>query len=234
VATVGGCGGAGASVLATSLAAAAALRERRVLLADLDPWGGGLDLLLGAADVPGLRWPELGRARGRISGGTLRDALPRIDGLSLLTWDAGESGSVPAEAAASVASGAVHGFELVVADLPRGGGGVASAWLPSLDLVLVVVPADLRAVAAAARVVAELDPLVPDLRAVVRGGGPRSCPPEYVADSLGVPLFSELRSEPGLQAALARGEPPGLRPRGPLARCSSRVLAAVDQLQRVA
>jgi secretion/DNA translocation related CpaE-like protein len=232
VATVGGCGGAGASVLATAVAANAAVKGRRTLLADLDPWGGGLDLLLGAGDIPGLRWPELGRARGRVSGAMLREALPRIDGLSLLGWDGGPVGTIAAEAAASVAAGATRGFDLVVADLPRGGGSVASAWLGLVDLVLVVVPADVRAVAAASRVVAELDPVVTDLRAVVRRVGGRSASPEYVADSLGLPLFAELRPEPGLEAALARGEPPGLRERGPLARCSARVLDAVDRLER--
>ncbi len=232
VAVVGGCGGAGASVLSVAVAVAAAVRGQRVLLADLDPWGGGIDLLVGAHDVPGLRWPELSRARGRVSGGMLREALPRVDGLSLLSWDRQQSGSVPPEAAASVAAGAVRGFDLVVADLPRGGSAVASAWLRLVDLVLVVLPADDRAVAAASRVVADLDQSVSDLRAVVRGPTTRSMPAEAVADLLGLPLFAELRPETGLPAALARREAPGLRPRGPLARCAARVLEAVERLER--
>ena len=48
---------------------------------------GGADLLLGAETVPGLRWPQLARARGRLGGGMLREALPRLDGLSVLSWD---------------------------------------------------------------------------------------------------------------------------------------------------
>jgi hypothetical protein len=128
----------------------------------------------------------------------------------------------------------VRGFDLVVADLPRGCSSVASAWLRLVDLVLVVVPADARAVAAASRVVADLDRSVQDKRAVVRGPTARSRPAELVADTLGLPLFAELRPEPGLQAALARTEPPGLRRRGPLARCAARVLDAVDRLERAA
>src|SRR5882757_4399792 len=51
VAVIGGCGGAGASVFAVALAHAAA----DPLLVDLDPWGGGIDLLVGGEGAPGLR-----------------------------------------------------------------------------------------------------------------------------------------------------------------------------------
>ena len=44
IAVIGGRGGAGASVFATALAHSAT----EALLVDLDPWGGGIDLLLGA------------------------------------------------------------------------------------------------------------------------------------------------------------------------------------------
>jgi hypothetical protein len=47
-------------------------------------------------------------------------------------------------------------------------------------------------------------------------------------------LFAELRAEPGLAAALDRGEPPGVRPRGPLARCAVRVLDALPRAETAA
>ncbi len=64
VAVVGGRGGAGASVLATALALTAARRDLEVTLLDLDPLGGGLDLLLGAEAAPGLRWGDLRHVTG--------------------------------------------------------------------------------------------------------------------------------------------------------------------------
>jgi secretion/DNA translocation related CpaE-like protein len=223
VAVVGGSGGSGASVLATALAVGAA-RRGGTLLVDLDPLGGGLDLLLGAEDSAGLRWSELAGARGRLGGGMLRDALPQLDGLSLLSWGREEPAPVPADAAAAIADAALRGFDLVVLDLPRSAELMPPEWLRLVSIGLVVVPANVRSVSSAARVLAWLDPAVADLRAVVRGTAGGGLPAEVVADSLGLPLLGELKPEPGLAAAIERGEPPGLRPRGPLARLAARLL----------
>nr|BFE85486.1 hypothetical protein GCM10020093_080870 [Planobispora longispora] len=64
VCVVGGRGGAGASVLAASLALTASRRELRTLLVDADPLGGGIDLLLGQeeAEEPAGRIWSRGRA----------------------------------------------------------------------------------------------------------------------------------------------------------------------------
>ena len=60
VAVMAGRGGAGASLFATALAQTAS----DALLIDADPWGGGIDLVLGSESEPGLRWPDLAlRAR---------------------------------------------------------------------------------------------------------------------------------------------------------------------------
>jgi secretion/DNA translocation related CpaE-like protein len=231
VGVVGGCGGAGGSVLASGIAVTAALGGRRTLLTDLDPLGGGLDVLLGAEQVAGLRWPDLASARGRLSGGMLREALPRIDGLSLLSWDRADPIDVPGTASAAVAAGAARGFDVVVLDLTRHLSTVAPEWLRMVDLGLVVLPAGLRALAGATRVVPVLSRSVADLQVVVRGPTSGQVPSEALAEALGIPLLGELRAEPGLAAVLERGEPPGLRPRGPLARLSGRILDALPRPQ---
>jgi secretion/DNA translocation related CpaE-like protein len=164
----------------------------------------------------------------------LREALPRIDDLSVLSWDRGRPTQLPPEAAAAVATGAVRGYDLVVADLPRALDPATSAWLRLVDIVLLVVPAAIRAVAAAGRVLDRFEPVAPDIRLVVRGPAPPSLPAELVAETIGRPLFAELRPEAGLRSAIERAEAPGLRPRGPLARCAARVLDAVDRLERAA
>jgi secretion/DNA translocation related CpaE-like protein len=231
VGVVGGCGGAGGSVLATGIAVTAALGGRRTLLTDLDPLGGGLDVLLGAEQVAGLRWPDLASARGRLSGSMLREALPRIDGLSLLSWDRADPIDIPGTASAAVAAGAARGFDLVILDLTRHLSAVAPEWLRMVDLGLVVLPAGLRALAGATRVVPVLSRSVADLQVVVRGPTSGQVPAEVLAEALGLPLLGELRAEPGLATMLERGEPPGLRPRGPLARLSGRILDALPRPQ---
>ena len=77
VAVVSGRGGAGGSTLAAALALAGTRRGLRSTLVDLDPAGGGIDLLFGLETEPGPRWSELAQWRdGRLCGRSLRDALP--------------------------------------------------------------------------------------------------------------------------------------------------------------
>jgi hypothetical protein len=73
-------------------------------------------------------------------------------------------------------------------------------------------------------VAALVGPLTADLRVVVRGPAPSGLPAEVVAEALGLPLAAEARAEPGLAAALERGDPPSARGRGPLARLSGQLL----------
>jgi secretion/DNA translocation related CpaE-like protein len=84
VAVGGSCGGAGASTLAAALALAAGRSGAEALLVDADPWGGGLDLVLGAERAEGMRWPELSELRGRVAGDALMAALPEVGGVCLL------------------------------------------------------------------------------------------------------------------------------------------------------
>ncbi|MCU1603480.1 MAG: helicase/secretion neighborhood CpaE-like protein, partial [Frankiales bacterium] len=85
VAVLGGRGGAGATTLAVALAQAGARRDLRTLLVDGDPLGGGVDLVLGAEDAGGLRWPDLTTARGRLPAAAVTDALPQHDGIAVLS-----------------------------------------------------------------------------------------------------------------------------------------------------
>jgi secretion/DNA translocation related CpaE-like protein len=217
VAVIGGRGGAGASVLACALALTAARAGHRPALVDADPFGAGLDLMLAAEQVPGLRWPDLAQARGRVDGAGVLAGLPAVDGIAVLAWGPAPAPEPRVGTVASVLDALVRQASLVVVDLPRAGG---PGWEPALDracLGLLVVPAEVGATAAAARVCARIQTRLPDLRLVVRGPAPTGLPAEAVAEALDLPLAGRIRAEPGLAAGLDRGEPPLLRPRGPLA-----------------
>ncbi len=224
VCVVGGRGGAGASTLAAALAVTAVRRGLATVLVDADPLGGGLDLVVGGEDLEGVRWPDLAGARGRVATAALDDALPRIDGLSLLSWDRGDVLAVPPEAMAAAVTAARRGRHLMVVDLPRRPDPAAEVALAAARTTYLLVPAEVRATAAAARVAALVGPLTADLRVVVRGPAPSGLPAEVVAEVLGLPLAAEARAEPGLAAALERGDPPSLRGRGPRARLSGQLL----------
>lgn len=225
VAVIGGRGGAGATTLASALAVTAARQRRRTLLVDADPLGGGIDLVFGGESDAGVRWPDLGATRGRVPGSALAGALPRMHDLSVLSWDRGDVLRLPPAAMETVLEAGRRSFELVVADLPRTLDEASRIVLSLSAVVLLVVPAEVRAAAAATRVATQLAPICTDLRLVVREPSPSGLSAEEVARALGLPLAGFLRAEPGLELGLERGEPPATHRRSPLAALCEAVLA---------
>lgn len=225
---IGGSGGAGASVLAAGLALTAARELRRpTLLVDLDPFGGGLDLTLGGEEVGGLRWPELGATTGRVSATSLREALPTVGGVTVLSTAREQPDDIAEESVRAVLAAARRAGELAIADLPRALTPAARAVLGVADRVLLVVPARVRAAAAAASTAAALSGWTDRTEVVVRYSARSTLDAETMSRSLGLPIAGTLRSEPGLVALLDRGEPPIRRGRGPLAALCRQLLAEV-------
>ncbi|MEU8741298.1 septum site-determining protein Ssd [Streptomyces halstedii] len=218
VGVMGGRGGSGASTLACALAVTAAGSGRRTMLIDGDPLGGGIDILLGAEETEGMRWPDFARSKGRVGGGALEESLPALHGLRVLSWGRDDEVSVPPQAMQTVLAAARRLGGIVVVDLPRKVDDSVAEALTQMDAGLLVVPGELRAVAAAKRVASAVGMVLPDLRVVARGPYAVGLDEHWVAQALGLPLVGDLPVEPGLQAAQSGGEPPGSDPRGPLAR----------------
>jgi len=218
IGVIGGRGGAGASTLACALAVSAARSGRRTMLIDGDPLGGGLDVLLGGEGSEGLRWPAFAESRGRVAGSALEESLPELHSLRVLSWDRGDSVVIPPSAMRAVLAAARRRGGVVVVDLPRRVDEAAAEALAQVDLGLLVVPAELRAVAAAHRVASTVGMVLSDLRAVVRGPCGPELDDEEIARLLGLPLAGQLPPEPGLLDAIDGGEPPGGSARGPLGR----------------
>ncbi|HEX2809534.1 MAG TPA: septum site-determining protein Ssd [Kineosporiaceae bacterium] len=226
IAMIGGCGGAGASTMAVGLATVAARSGLRPVLIDADPFGGGIDLALGAEDVQGLRWPDLPFGRpGRLRPGALLGLLPDVGGIGVIACPRREPFDLGPAVAVAALDAAARDSDLVVLDLPRRVGPTEQGLLSGCSRVLLVVPAEVRATAAGAQVVTAIEAHTGDLRVVVRGPAPTGLEAEAVADALALPLQGELRPEPGLPAALDRGEAGALRPRGPLTLLCRRILA---------
>lgn len=230
LAVLGGRGGAGASVLAAATATRAA-DDGDVLLVDCDALGGGLDLVLGVEDSAGLRWPGLSLTAGRVAASSLHAALPTSAAgangrLTVLSCDRG--GHEPdAAAVRTVCAAGRRAGDTVVCDLPRHACQPATAALECADLAVLVVPAEVRACAAATGVAERVTRLGAALQLVVRGPAPGGLTPGDVARALGVPLLAGMRPQPGMAGALDRGQLPGRR-RGPLATTAESVLAALD------
>ncbi|MFF6997897.1 septum site-determining protein Ssd [Streptomyces sp. NPDC008313] len=215
VGVIGGRGGAGASTLACALAVTSAREGRRTLLVDADPLGGGLDVLLGGETVEGLRWPAFAASRGRVGGSALEESLPELHALRVLSWDRGDSVAVPPPAVRAVLAAARRRGGAVVVDLPRRIDEGAAEALAQVDLGLLVVPGELRAIAAAGRVASAVGMVLRDLRVVVRGPYAPGLDDREVGRLLGLPLVGEVPSD---STASHAGTPPGTAPRGRLAR----------------
>ncbi|MFC3689579.1 septum site-determining protein Ssd [Aquipuribacter hungaricus] len=238
VGVVGARGGAGSTATAVALATAAAASGRRVLLVDADPLGGGLDLAMGAEELPGVRWHDLHDVRAPLPAGGLAVALPVADEVAVLSYGRGQAVVLPGAARAVVRAG-LDEHDLVVLDLPRAGDEAALAASGEADVLLCVCPSELRAAAAAPAVLRRWG-AVAEHHLLVRGPAPGGLREADTATAVragldllatGGPAPSVLarvdvvRAEPGLAAAMERGEAFGVAARSPLRRWARRWVA---------
>lgn len=210
VAVMSAGAGAGASTLASTLALAAAYRSMRVLLVDADPWGGGLDVLLGIEDAPGSRWPDLADTRGRLGAATLEQALPHVSGVSVLSWGREDSPMPTPEAFTSILDAGCRGFDLVVVDLPTRLDEVTEAVVGRAHHTVLVAATRVRSAVAAARLSSALVARTAGLGIVLRDD-PRGVSEESVVATLSAPLLGRIPHHPPLALRADEGEPPSLR-----------------------
>jgi secretion/DNA translocation related CpaE-like protein len=230
VAVSGSAGGAGASTLAAAVALAAA---PGALLVDADPWGGGVDLLLGAERADGLRWPDLVGLRGRVAGDALLAALPERDGVHVLAADRRAAGEVPPEALVAVGEAGVAEGCTVVLDVPRPAPPATRTAVAGADLRVLVVPARLRATGGARLLVTDEESPWSGASLVVRTVPGGLSVPE-VEDAVGRPVVAVLGHDRGAGARGERGDPPSVTARTPLGIAARRVLGALARVQRAA
>jgi secretion/DNA translocation related CpaE-like protein len=221
LAVIGGCGGAGASLFAVALAQTAT----DALLVDLDPWGGGIDLLLGGETTPGLRWPDLALRGGRLNWSAVREALPRHRRVSVLSGTR-RGHELDAGAVHAVVDAGRRGAVTVVCDLPRRLTDASQAALDAADLVVLVSRCDVRACAATGAMAPVLASINPNAGLVVRGPSPGGLRAAELADITGLPLLASVKAQPQLAEQLECG---GLRlgRRSALAVAARRVLAVL-------
>jgi len=206
VAIRAGSGGVGASTLAGGLAAAAVRRSLKAALVDCDPWGGGIDLLLGAENTPGWRWDKLRGASGQIA--DITDMLPHVEGITLLSMERPEAAPVPAAALEAVVDCLLRTHDVVVIDAPRAGSPSAAAELGALvaHKTIMVSTSSVRSIAAARGSVGGLRTGRSGL--VVRAGGTIAA--RDAARAVELPLVGVLPNVAVLPRLADRGLTPSL------------------------
>lgn len=214
ISCVSAAGGAGSSTLAALLA-----RESSGLLIDIDPFGVAIPV------DGGVRWPDLAETRGRIPPTSLRNALPGVHGVRVLTGTSNERFTIPVQALSSVIEAGARGFACTVVDTPRADADASrTAWSRSDVVVVVLGPHPSTAARAPALIDAVRE--VCTQVAVVARTAPRDpgtwCLAEAVEWELPVlPAFRHDR-------ALAQGEHAYFSPRSTARRNARAILDAVS------
>ena len=231
IAVLGACGGAGASVLASSIAFAAAKARSEVLLVDCDPWGAGLDVLLGIETEPGLRWADLAAPSGRLQVDALRHALPGVNvgqgRVAVLCQGRSAGSDISPNVLDVVLDAGRRMSAATVIDLPRQPGPAADRVLEQADLIVLVTPADVRGCWAADRICSRIRQFGTTAGVVVRGPSPGGLGAEELAEVLGLPLLARMRADPSLARDLEVGLALGADRRRPLAKAAGAVLSSL-------
>jgi secretion/DNA translocation related CpaE-like protein len=222
IGVVAGCGGAGATTFACALALTAS-RTAPAALLDLDPFGPGVDRVVGLEETAGVRWGDLLAASGRLGSRALREALPCRDGLAVLGWGNGPAGPLEAVAVREVLSAAQRGHPVVVVDLPRTLDQVTAEVAARCDLVVVVALSTVPGAAAAAKVVNQVRSVTSRLALLVRSGAP-AVPAQQMAAALDLPLLAEMPRQRRLVEDIDLGLGPVRSSRSPLARAARAAL----------
>jgi len=226
---IGGSGGAGATTFACALGQMAA-RAGSAVVIDADPLGPGVDRVLGLDGHDGIRWDALCQTTGRFSGRSLRDSLPRRDGLGVLTWYPGPQGSLQAFAVRNAVAAAQRGHETVVVDLPRVVDPLVEELVARCQRVFVLTVPTVAGLASAVRLCSRFRNPAP-LRLVLRGDDVR---PDAVARLTSVPVAAQMPDQRGLEEAIDLGLGPVRSRRGPLGRTCLGVLADLAPLRQAA
>lgn len=230
IGVIGACGGVGASVLTAAVAVAAQRDGCPVLLVDGDRWGPGLDVVLGLEESGGVRWSDLAASVGRLPPDALHRALPGLavarGEIPVLGFDRDAPSEIPVAVAEVVVESARRAGDTVVMDVPRVPTAAGDRVSELADLVVLVVPADVRGCFAAQRRAAPLVALGARVGLVVRGPSPGGLGADDISGILDLPLVATLRPQARLARDLELGRPPGADPGSPLGRAARAVLTA--------
>ena len=246
LAVIGASGGSGASTLAAACAVRCADAGWSVALVDGDLGGGGIDVVLGAEHVEGVRWPDLVGVRGRVDGAGLLSRMPRAGAVAFLSHCRESPLWVGGDAVRGALVGLADAVEVLVLDVPRSWtlpatglqepaepgdsaesadpGDPADALL--VDLAIVVSGCGITELAGLAAAAPRVAARVPETHVVLRG---RRVSRAVVADverALDLPVLGVLDDDPSNARDVARGIPPG-RSRGALAEVANAVVAAL-------
>lgn len=224
LALMGAAGGVGCSVLAAAVAA----RQGSAVIVDAQPQSGGIDLLLGIEDAPGLRWSDLPSDTSRVLAHDLLEGLPATpEGVRVLTSARNSDNGVNAQAVADVLA-CLGSSAFVVVDSPTHG-EIFEAVAGACDGAVLVVPAEVRATASAFSLGETLRKQRVATAAVLRHRSWSGMDLEDVEELSKLDVLAECANIRGLSKTIELSGMPATLPR-PLGTAAGAVLAWLEEL----
>ncbi|MDO5077772.1 septum site-determining protein Ssd [Corynebacterium sp.] len=215
-------GGAGASVLAAAIARVAASYVSTAVI-DADPYSGGLDLVFGLEESPGVRWGDMNLADGDLAGNIFAALPATSDGIRVLSAARTNVAAVESDITPHLGTALTsirNVAELTIVDCTP---ATVAELAPVLDLVVMVVPAQVRPAAAATACAARLKAQHTELATIVRHIQWSGLEADDIERLTGVPILAELATIARLPKALDMQGLPARLPR-PLQRAATAVL----------
>ena len=137
-------GGAGASTVACALAGQYASQGAKVCLVDADLGAGGLDVLMGCEQTPGIRWADIASVQGAVNGGELFDSLIISQGIHVLAPNRGQF-DIDASHILTTIETLTSACDVVLIDAPRMTEELTQSLGALSDDVLLVMPTTVQA-----------------------------------------------------------------------------------------
>lgn len=227
IAVVGALGGVGASALASAVAHWWQRETRAGVLIDLGFGRAGVEVLLGIEARPGVRWPDLGAARGEVDGRGLLAALPTWGRVPVLSCTRRSAVAPDDEVVVDVTTALLRVGQPVVLDLPH-----PAAWTAATrslaavaDTTYLVTSNSTLGAAAVLACQGSLGEEKPKLVARLTRGG-CGIPAVEIAEATSLSLAGVLRDDRLLVGAIERGEGPRVGTRTPLGRLATKLVRA--------
>lgn len=228
ISVVGTAGGVGASVLTAALATRASHHGAAVVAIDARPCGGGLDVVLGVDEEPGLRWRDLLDAAGTLDGAEIFGRLPLSRRCGVLSFDR-EAPVVPSgEVLLSAVAALQRVSDLVFVDAPRAGEWWEAEVAELSDEVVALTGTSVPALAGAASSLAHLDAVHDAVWLACRTDRGTTDLPERLAGLLDLPLLGAVPTDGRVATAILEGRPPPGK--GPYARAVDVLLSTLNPL----
>lgn len=200
IGVIGATGGLGSSLLASSIAALYATTGETVLT-ELPNYSGGLDVLWGIEENPGIRWSDLVNSSGRISTKDIIRTLPNTSGVSIMSCGSDDNNHL---GAIDVVTEMATEAENLVIDLPNSADPNFKEFLKlSSDLVLVV-GTTIRSTNAANQLITNFPEFV-KAKLVVRIMPGTGLEPLSIAKTLGLTLIGEITHDQKITEHLEQG-----------------------------